>query len=111
MTAEVGAEKATAKRLIIIVGGGVCCEHAMRAGDQEQDIVVVCEECAAASRAGVEVAVTGKFKDSGKRLESVCPNVFRLIQLPFEDGGAKWVQQGNTILCVDCAKKQTEVAK
>ena len=102
-----------ARIMIIKTGGGVSCAHCIDSIDQEQDqdIVLVCETCSDAFLAGYEVAVSGTIKNFGKRLESVCPHVFRLLQLPFKDGGAKWLQQGNALLCADCAKKKDEALK
>jgi hypothetical protein len=98
---------AKARILIIKSGGGVSCDHAMRACHQEEDITVLCENCSDELLAGFEVA--GTIKASDKRLEYVCPHVFQLIQLPFEESGAKWVQKGNTLLCGDCAKKEPKL--
>lgn len=100
---------AKAKILIIKSGGGVSCEHAKRACCQEQDIVLVCDNCSDELPTGVEVA--GRVKASDKRFEYVCPHVFQLIQLPLEESGDKWVREGNTLLCRDCAKKEAEVMK
>jgi hypothetical protein len=96
-----------ARILIIKSGGGTVCEHAMR-GHNNEDIAVLCEKCSDELPAGVKIP--GTMTAIGKRLEYVCSHAFQLIQLPFEDGRAKWFQQGNTLLCVDCAKKD-EVLK
>lgn len=100
-----GATKMVKTKIIIIkTEGGISCEHAIGAFDQEQDIVVICEACSAEFLSGIEVAVSGRMKDAGKKLDSICPHAFQLIQLPFEEGRAKWIQQGNAALCADCVK-------